>query len=149
MKHIHLFCDGSSLGNPGFGGYGTILRYGKSEKIISGSEANTTNNRMELKAVIEGLKALKAPCKVSIVSDSTYVVKAINEWLENWVKKNFKNVKNVDLWKEYLELSKPHKIEAAWVRGHDGHEENERCDKIARYEAEKLKTLEPKAVSLQ
>ncbi len=139
MKHIYLFSDGSSLGNPGFGGYGTILRYQNKERIIKGSEKNTTNNRMELKGVIEGLKALKEPCEVEIISDSSYVVKAINEWLENWVKKDFAKVKNVDLWKEYLKVSKAHKIKATWVRGHDGHEENERCDKIARGEAENLK----------
>ncbi len=139
MKHIYLFCDGSSLGNPGAGGYGTILRYKNTEKIISGGENPTTNNRMELRAVIEGLKALKEPCKVEIVSDSTYVVRGINEWLKGWVKKDFAKVKNPDLWRQYLEVSKPHQIKAFWVKGHQGHAENERCDMIAKNEAEKLK----------
>ena len=139
MKKIYLFSDGSSLGNPGCGGYCAILRYGKHEKIISGAKADATNNQMELLAVIEGLKALKEPCEVEIVSDSSYVVKGINEWLENWIKKDFRKVKNPELWKEYIKVAKPHKIKAFWVRGHDGHEENERCDEIARSEAEKLK----------
>ena len=139
MKQVYLFSDGSALGNPGPGGFGTILRFGNKEREIVGSEPHTTNNRMELKGVIEGLKALKEPCRVVIVSDSSYVVKAINEWLENWVKKDFKKVKNVDLWQEYLSVSRPHKIEAKWVRGHDGHVENERCDLLARSEAQKVK----------
>ncbi len=139
MKNISLFSDGSSLGNPGPGGFGTILRYKENEKIISGAEANTTNNRMELRGVIEGLKALKEPCCVQIVSDSSYVVKGINEWIGNWIKKDFKNVKNPDLWREYLIVSKIHKIDAKWVKGHAGHDENERCDEIARDEAQKIK----------
>ncbi len=139
MKKIYLFSDGSALGNPGPGGYGTILRYNDKERIVSGGEAHTTNNRMELRGVIEGLKALKEPCEVIVTSDSSYVVKGINEWLVNWVKRNFKKVKNPDLWNEYLEVSEPHKITAIWVRGHDGHDENERCDDIARGEAEEQK----------
>ena len=139
MKKIYLFSDGSALGNPGPGGYGTILRYNTTERIISGGEPHTTNNRMDLRGVIEGLKALKEPCEVIVTSDSSYVVKAINEWLESWVKRNFKKVKNPDLWNEYLEVSAPHKITAIWVRGHDGHDENERCDDIARNEAEQQK----------
>lgn len=139
MKKITLFSDGSSLGNPGPGGYGTILRFGNKEKEISGGELNTTNNRMELLAVIEGLKALKEPCDVTIVSDSSYVVKGIIEWLEGWKKRDFKKVKNPDLWKEYIEVSKNHKIHALWVRGHNGHIENERCDILAKQEAQKMK----------
>lgn len=139
MKKITLFSDGSALGNPGPGGYGVILRYGDSEKELSGSDEHTTNNRMELLGVIEGLRALKEPCDVDVISDSSYVVKGINEWLLNWIKKDFKKVKNPDLWKDYIEVSKPHKISAIWVRGHDGHIENERCDKLARDEAEMMK----------
>ena len=139
MKKIHLFSDGSSLGNPGAGGYCSILKYGDAQKIIKGAEANTTNNRMELKAVIEGLRALKEPCKVDITSDSNYVVKGINEWLKNWIKKNFKGVKNPDLWQEYIKVSSPHNIQAFWVKGHDGHEENELCDTIAKEEATRIK----------
>jgi len=139
MKKITLFSDGSALGNPGPGGYGVILRYGTKERELSGKEAHTTNNRMELKGVIEGLKALKEPCDVDIISDSSYVVKGINEWLAGWIKKDFKKVKNPDLWQEYIEAAKPHKIHAIWVRGHDGHVENERCDTLARNAAQEAK----------
>lgn len=139
MKKITLFSDGSSLGNPGPGGYCALLRYGENEKIISGGEPDTTNNRMELLGVIEGLNAIKEPCEVHIVSDSSYVIQAINEWLANWVKKDFKKVKNPDLWKRYLEVSAEHRISAEWVRGHAGHAENERCDRIAKEEAGKFK----------
>ena len=141
MKKITLFSDGSALGNPGPGGYGAILRYGDKEREIVGSEPHTTNNRMELRGVIEGLKALKEGCEVEVISDSSYVVKGINEWLVGWVKRDFKKVKNIDLWKEYIEVSQPHKINAVWVRGHNGHEENERCDVLAREAAEKEKDL--------
>ncbi len=139
MKRVTIFSDGSSLGNPGPGGWGTILRYGNREKELSGAEPMTTNNRMELTAVIEGLKALKEPCDVTIYSDSSYVVKAINEWLDDWIKRDFKKVKNPDLWREYLEAAKPHRVKAVWVRGHNGHAENERCDELARRSAEKIK----------
>jgi ribonuclease HI len=141
VKKITLFSDGSALGNPGPGGYGVILRYGDKERELSGYELHTTNNRMELKGVIEGLKALKEPCEVKIVSDSSYVVKGINEWLGNWIKRDFKKVKNPDLWREYIEAAKGHKIDAFWVRGHDGHEENERCDILAKEAATKAKAL--------
>jgi len=139
VKKITLFSDGSALGNPGAGGYGTILRYGDVEKEFVGGESHTTNNRMELSGVIAGLKALKEPCEVEVISDSSYVVKAINEWLDGWIKRDFKKVKNVDLWKEYLEVSKPHKVRGTWVRGHNGHIENERCDILARDEAQRQK----------
>ncbi len=139
MKQVTIFSDGSSLGNPGPGGWGTILRYGDHEKELSGAEPMTTNNRMELTAVIEGLKALKEPCDVTIYSDSSYVVKAINEWLEDWIERDFKKVKNPDLWREYIEAAKPHRVRAVWVRGHNGHAENERCDELARRSAEKIK----------
>jgi ribonuclease HI len=139
LKKITLYSDGSSIGNPGPGGYGCILEFRGKRKEYSGGEDNTTNNRMELKAVIEGLKLLKEPCHVEVISDSSYVVKAINEWLEGWVRKNFVKVKNVDLWQEYLEVAAPHKIHGTWVRGHNGHPENERCDELAREEAERIK----------
>ena len=139
MKKVHLFSDGSSLGNPGFGGYCAILKYKDNERVVSGGQLLATNNQMELKAVIEGLKSLKEPCEVDVTSDSSYVVKGINEWLENWIKRSFKKVKNPDLWQEYIEVSKIHKIQGTWVRGHDGHEENERCDDIARSVAEQYK----------
>lgn len=139
MKQITLFSDGSALGNPGPGGYGTILRYNGKERELSGGEPHTTNNRMELMGVIEGLRALKEPCEVEVISDSSYVVKGINEWLKNWVKRDFKKVKNPDLWQEYLKVSEKHKVHGTWVKGHAGHDENERCDEIARNKAEEFK----------
>lgn len=142
MKKISLFCDGSSLGNPGAGGYCAILRFGTVEKIVSGGVANSTNNQMELLAVIEGLAALKEPCDVTLISDSSYVIKGINEWLEGWKRKNFAKVKNPELWQRYLEVSKNHKVHGIWVRGHDGHVENEMCDRIAKEEATKIKSTE-------
>jgi len=139
LKKITLFSDGSALGNPGPGGYGTIICFKDKERILSGGEVYTTNNRMELRGVIEGLRALKEPCEVEVISDSSYVVKGINEWLQNWVKRSFKKVKNPDLWQEYIEVSKIHQVHGTWVRGHDGHKENERCDDIARSVAEQYK----------
>jgi ribonuclease HI len=139
LKQITLFSDGSALGNPGPGGYGTILRYNGKERELSGGEPHTTNNRMELMGVIEGLRALKEPCEVEVISDSSYVVKGINEWLKNWVKRDFKKVKNPDLWQEYLKVSEKHKVHGTWVKGHAGHDENERCDEIARNKAEEFK----------
>ena len=139
IETVHIYTDGACSGNPGPGGYGGILDYRGKQKNYSGSERHTTNNRMELTGVIEGLKLLKEPCDVHVVSDSSYVVKAINEWLVNWVKKDFAKVKNVDLWKAYLEAAKPHRVRASWVKGHAGHKENEICDQLARSEAEKIK----------
>ena len=143
MKNIHLYSDGSALGNPGPGGWGTILDYKGKIKELSGGKEYTTNNQMELKGVIEGLKALKEPCHVEIVSDSKYVVQAINEWLSGWVKKGWKTaskspVKNQELWQEYLDVSAKHSINATWVKGHAGHEQNERCDELAKNEAYKF-----------
>ena len=138
-KSVTLYSDGSSLGNPGPGGYAGILEYRGTRKEYWGGEPYTTNNRMELRAVIEGLKLLREPCRVEVVTDSSYVAKAINEWLPGWVKRNFKKVKNPDLWREYLEVAAPHRVHATWVRGHDGHPENERCDQLAREEAERQK----------
>jgi len=140
-KQITLYSDGSSLGNPGPGGYGGILVFKDTQKEYSGAEADTTNNRMELMGVIEGLKMLKEPCEVEVVSDSSYVIKAINEWLQGWVKKDFAKVKNVDLWKAYLEAAALHRVRGTWVRGHNGHPQNERCDALARCEAERIKSL--------
>ncbi len=139
MKPVQLFTDGSALGNPGPGGWCAILRYGDKERTLKGREAHTTNNRMELLAVIEALKVLKEPCEVTLFSDSTYVVRGINEWLAGWRKRNFARVKNPDLWQAYEVCAHPHRVEANWVRGHDGHAENERCDAIARAEAEAVR----------
>ena len=139
MKKISLVCDGSSLGNPGAGGYCAILRFGTVERVVSGGMANATNNQMELLAVIEGLAALKEPCDVTLISDSSYVIKGINEWLAGWKRKDFAKVKNPEMWQRYVEVSKMHKVHGIWVRGHDGHAENEMCDKIAKEEATKIK----------
>lgn len=145
MKKIEIFCDGSSLGNPGFGGYCAILRYNNHEKIICGAKANVTNNQMELLAVIEALKALREPCEISLYSDSKYVCEGIAKWIFQWVKKDFKNIKNPNLWKSYLEISQHHKIKTFWIKGHSNHAENEKCDTIAREEAQKLKDSYAKA----
>lgn len=139
MKKISLYCDGSCLGNPGAGGWCAILHYKEWEKVLSGRQENTTNNQMELKAVIEALKILKEPCEVLLYSDSKYVCEGINSWIANWIKKNFKNIKNPELWQEYLRVSAPHHIQAHWIKGHAGHPQNERCDKIAKEEANRLK----------
>jgi len=142
MKKITIYTDGCSLGNPGKGGYCGILRYEVNEtlheRIVSGGVRDTTNNRMELMAVIEAVKSLKTPCDIEIYSDSTYVVRGISEWLVNWQKRNFREVKNPDLWKEYLLVSQKHKIKCIWVRGHNGNELNEKCDIIAKTEAQKI-----------
>ena len=131
LTKIDIHTDGACSGNPGPGGWCSILVYNGTEKEISGSEAWATNNQMELKSVIEALKMLNRPCEISLYSDSQYVVKSINEWLPGWVKTNFKGKKNVDMWKEYVELAKKHKITAIHVKAHNGDYYNERCDKVA------------------
>ena len=137
IKFVEIFTDGACSGNPGPGGYGIILRYNGKIKELSGGDANTTNNRMELTAVIEALKALKEPCNVRLTTDSQYVVNSVNnKWIYGWQKKNWireksKPVPNADLWKQLIPLLKIHTIEFVWVRGHNGHAENERCDKLA------------------
>lgn len=139
MKKINLYSDGSCLGNPGFGGYCALLKYKDTQKVVKGSQEYTTNNQMELKAVIEGLRVIKEPCEITIMSDSTYVVKGITQWLDNWIKKDFKKIKNKDLWEEYIQVSANHNIEIFWVKAHNGHTENEFCDKIAYEEAQAIK----------
>jgi ribonuclease HI len=134
---VEIFTDGACSGNPGPGGYGAILKYGKEIREISGYEIETTNNRMEMTAIIEALRQLKRPCRVRIVTDSQYVVKGMTEWLPGWIKRNWltsqkKPVLNKALWKEILRLSKRHKIEWEWIKGHNGHSYNERCDQLAR-----------------
>lgn len=130
---IYLFTDGASSGNPGPGGYGAILRCGTHEKEFSGGFARTTNNRMELLAVITGLEAIKwSHAQVEVFSDSTYVVKAITEgWLRGWEAKGWKKVKNVDLWQRFLAVYRLHDVRFHWLKGHAGHPENERCDRLA------------------
>ena len=136
MKQIEIYTDGACSGNPGPGGWAALLRFGEHERMISGGEANTTNNRMELQAAISGLLALKEPCQVKLYTDSQYVQKGMTEWMSGWQKKQFKNVKNPDLWQDLLNASKSHHVEWYWVRGHNGHAENERVDLAARQAAE-------------
>ena len=144
MKHVDIYTDGACRGNPGRGGWGAILVYNGTEKEMSGGEKMTTNNRMELTAAIEALSALKEPCDVMLYSDSTYLVNAVNKgWLESWKKKGFKKtsttqVPNADLWIKLDRQLARHKIELVWVRGHDGHEYNERCDRLATAFADSL-----------
>lgn len=135
-KNIELFTDGACRGNPGPGGWGALLRYDGNEKGLHGGEENTTNNRMELMAAIKGLEAIKESCQVQLTTDSQYVKKGINEWLQNWKKNGWrtaskKPVKNSDLWKLLEEQTKRHQVEWHWVRGHTGHRENELADQLA------------------
>ena len=142
---VEIYTDGACSGNPGAGGWGTILVYNGHEKELSGGEANTTNNRMEMMAVIEGLKALKEPCEVVLTSDSQYVCNAITKgWAKswqknNWIKSDKTQAKNADLWEEMLKLLAVHKVNIVWVRGHNGHPYNERCDKLAVEQSQKYK----------
>ncbi len=133
---IEIYTDGACRGNPGPGGWGALLRSGQHEKELWGGEAHTTNNRMEMTAVIESLKAMKRPSDITITTDSQYVRKGITEWIEGWKRKNWqtaarKPVKNADLWKEIDRLAATHTIEWKWVKGHSGHAENERVDDLA------------------
>ncbi|ANA40026.1 MULTISPECIES: ribonuclease HI [Geobacter] len=134
---VEIFCDGACSGNPGVGGYGAILRYGSAEKELSGADGDTTNNRMELTAAIKALEALSRPCAVTITTDSQYLVKGMTEWLSGWVRRGWVNsrkepVLNRDLWERLMELTGKHQVRWVWVRGHNGHLENERCDALAR-----------------
>ncbi len=144
MKLVTVYTDGACSGNPGPGGYCAILVYEGREKCVSGGEANTTNNRMELMAVIAALSALKEPCEVDIVSDSKYVVDAIEKgWLRSWMAKGWKKadrkpVLNVDLWQRLAELLSRHRVGFTWIRGHAGHPYNERCDAIAVQESQRV-----------
>jgi len=140
MSKITVYTDGACSGNPGPGGYAAVLLYKEHEKVISGGEAETTNNRMELKAVIEGLKAIKnKDIPVEVFTDSTYVQKGITEWIENWKKKNWKKVKNIDLWQELdREKSEFKSIKFFHVKGHSGNIYNEKCDEIARQQILKI-----------
>lgn len=136
-KYIEMFTDGACSGNPGMGGWGVVMRFGLHQKELSGGEDNTTNNRMELTAVIKGLSALKEPCRVHIVTDSKYVSDAVNEgWARSWQKNGWKKADkkpalNPELWEELLRLLDIHDVTFEWVKGHAGHKENERCDELA------------------
>ena len=144
MQRVEIFTDGACSGNPGNGGWGALLRCRDVEKELSGAEKETTNNRMEMTAVINALKALKCPCNITLYTDSKYVMDGVNEWLPNWKKNGWKTankktaVKNIDLWQELDGLLGEHEIRWVWVKGHNGHPENERVDTLAR---EAIKTL--------
>lgn len=134
---VEIFTDGACSGNPGPGGWGALLRYGGVEKELSGGEAQTTNNRMEMMAAIMALESLKRPMKVALTTDSQYLKDGLEKWVHGWVKREWKTadkkpVKNVDLWQRLLKAMEPHEVKLHWVRGHNGHAENERVDELAR-----------------
>ena len=144
MKHVDIYTDGACRGNPGKGGWGAILVYAGREKELSGGEPETTNNRMELSAVIAALSALKEPCEITLTSDSKYVVDAVTKgWVESWRKNGWRKADkspalNVDLWEQLLPLLNRHQVSFVWVRGHNGHPYNERCDVLATTFADSL-----------
>ena len=144
-KFVELFTDGACKGNPGVGGWGALLRFGETEKRMYGGEAETTNNRMEMMAVICALEALTEPCNVTITTDSKYVLQGMTEWLENWKHGNWqtaakKPVLNVDLWKRLDQAASEHQIQWHWVKGHSGHRENEIADELANQGIEELRS---------
>ncbi len=136
QKHVSIYTDGACSGNPGPGGWGAVLVYGRTEKELSGGEPDSTNNRMEMMAAIAALEALKSPCSVDLYTDSTYVQKGITEWIRGWKARGWKTadkkpVKNSDLWQRLEEAAARHTVRWHWVRGHNGHEYNERADQLA------------------
>ncbi len=144
LKNVTLITDGSCLGNPGPGGWAAILRFGEKTKELSGADPQTTNNRMEMTAVIEGLNALSQPCKVRLEIDSQYVKNGVNDWMPAWKRRNWltaakKPVKNQDLWMKLDEAIVRHDIEWKWVKGHADHDDNNRCDELARAAAEAVR----------
>ncbi len=151
-KQVKLITDGSCIGNPGPGGWAAILRYGDHKKELSGGEPRTTNNRMEMTAVIEGLRALREPCEVSIELDSQYVKDGITRWIRNWSRRNWKTasgdlVKNKDLWQEILSVMTGHSVTWVWVKGHANHRDNNRCDQIAKAAARSQSGNQPEGES--
>jgi len=141
LKHVEIFTDGACKGNPGPGGWGAILRMGEHEKELAGGDPATTNNRMELMGAIAALRALKQPCRVTLHTDSKYVIDGITKWIFGWQRNGWKNaakkpVANADLWQDLIAAAAPHHLEWVWVKGHDGHPENERADRLASDAAE-------------
>ena len=144
MKEVEIHTDGACSGNPGPGGWGVLLRFGAHERELAGGELETTNNRMELMAAIEGLQALKEPCVVDLFTDSQYVQKGITEWLGGWQRRGWKTadnkpVKNADLWQKLDAARQRHRVQWHWVKGHAGHVDNERVDALARLAVEQIK----------
>ena len=144
MKKVEIHTDGACIGNPGPGGWGALLRHGKVERELSGGEPDTTNNRMELLAAIMALEALTRPCEIELHTDSQYVQKGIGEWLPNWLRRGWKTasgdpVKNQDLWLRLMAAAQHHQVKWRWVKGHAGHADNERVDKLARAAAERIR----------
>ncbi|MEZ5463079.1 ribonuclease HI [Dokdonella sp.] len=151
MSAVELFTDGACLGNPGPGGWAALLRHAGRERELHGGAAHTTNNRMELFAVIAGLEALRKPCTVTLTTDSQYVMRGIREWMPRWIARGWRTVggdpvKNRDLWERLVEALKPHAVEWHWVRGHAGHAENERVDQLARRAAEAVRDSQEEAL---
>lgn len=143
MKHVNIYTDGACRGNPGPGGWGALLLYGRHEKILSGAETHTTNNRMELMAAIQALAALSEPCKIELHTDSQYLQKGITEWIKDWKKRGWKKadkkaVKNADLWQALDHETSRHQVTWHWVKGHSGHPENDRVDSIANQAIDEL-----------
>lgn len=136
LPHVEIATDGACKGNPGPGGWGALIRHGAREKELSGGEPLTTNNRMELMAAIQGLNALKKPCRVTLSTDSRYVMDGLTKWVKGWLKNGWKTadkkpVKNAELWQALIAAAEPHRVEWKWVKGHAGHPDNERADKLA------------------
>ena len=143
MKHVEIFTDGACKGNPGPGGWGALLRMGRHEKELYGAEAETTNNRMEMTAAIRGLNALIEPCEITLYTDSRYLIDGMTKWIDGWQKKGWINaskkpVRNADLWHDLIEAAATHTIDWQWVKGHSGHPENDRVDKLASDAAEEI-----------
>ncbi|ANU08593.1 ribonuclease HI [Paraurantiacibacter namhicola] len=143
MKTIEIFTDGACKGNPGPGGWGALLRMGKHEKELAGAELDTTNNRMEMSAVLHALNALTEPCDVTVYSDSKYVIDGMTKWIHGWKKRGWVNaskkpVRNADLWHDLIEAVRPHRVSWQWVKGHAGHAENERVDRLASDAADEI-----------
>ncbi|MGB3377396.1 ribonuclease HI [Allopontixanthobacter sediminis] len=150
MKHVEIFTDGACKGNPGPGGWGALLRMGKHEKEIAGSEADTTNNRMEMTAVIRALNALIEPCAIDLYTDSKYVLDGMTKWIDGWQRNGWKTaskkpVRNEDLWHELIEAVKHHQVDWHWVKGHNGHPENDRVDRLASDAAEQAQAVAGRA----
>ena len=146
MNRVEIFTDGACKGNPGPGGWGVLLRKGTHEKELSGGEADTTNNRMEMTAVVQGLNALIEPCEVTLYTDSRYVIDGMTKWIHGWKRNGWRNaskkpVRNADLWHDLIEAATPHNIRWEWVKGHSGHQDNERVDRLASDEAERARSV--------